>query len=349
MGQESTGKRLDSSGALRGGRLLARRRGTRVRAGLGPARGGPGQQGELGLVRGQDVGERNRGRVQPVRRRRVQDGGGPGGARRGEGGPDRVGRDLAADEHHVAGSDRQRPQGGRHGRGSRRRVRARGHGDQVLGPFIDHDQGDAGRARGDEQVGHVDPLGDEGGPRGGPEVVVAHRADERHERAEPRGRDRLVAALAAVMPGDVAAGHGLARAGQAGRDHDEVDVDGADDDDAAGRHVRTPGPCARPGSGNSVTPSTAAARPPHDRTKSSWTRRSTVPGRAARTRAIASSGGTPPSTSRQATAVPVRPRPPRQATTTRSPRADPGQHVVEGDPVGGRVAGARRGRERDGG
>ena len=61
-----------------------------------------------------------------------------------------------------------------------------------------------------QQAADIDALGLERRARLGPERVVADRADEERRRAEPRGRDRLVAALAAVMSREPAADDRLA-------------------------------------------------------------------------------------------------------------------------------------------
>ena len=79
----------------------------------------------------------------------------------------------------------------------------------------------------------IDALGDEGRPRVRPQPVVADRTHEPHRRAQARGGGGLVAALAAVMPGEGRPRHGLARRRQASDGRDEIDVDRADDDDAS--------------------------------------------------------------------------------------------------------------------
>ncbi len=143
------------------------------------------------------------------------------------------------------------------------------------------------------------------------EIVAPDGADEGDLRPEAGRGHGLVPALAAVMAGNVAAGHGLARPRQAGSDDHHVDVDRPDHDHATV---------------HDTSPRTA-----HDRTNASWAGRSTVPRRAARTAAIASPAPAPPSTRRQATTTrsPAASRPitasgPRRRS--RFPEADGGSH-----------------------
>ena len=101
---------------------------------------------------------------------------------------------------------------------------------------VDEDERDPRRLIGERpELGHVDALGFERGPRLRPERVVPDRADERGRRAEPGGRHGLVAALAAVMLGEPTPGHGLPRRRQPVDGHDEVDVDRPHDDDRVTR------------------------------------------------------------------------------------------------------------------
>jgi hypothetical protein len=60
------------------------------------------------------------------------------------------------------------------------------------------------------------------------ELVVADRADERRRDAEAGRRNRLIAALAAVVDRELGPGQGFARGGKAIRASDEIDVDGSD-------------------------------------------------------------------------------------------------------------------------
>jgi hypothetical protein len=88
---------------------------------------------------------------------------------------------------------------------------------------VDEDERDASRLAG--QVDGVSPrLAIESGlairPSRRPD-----RPDERGRGAEPSRRDRLVAALAAMVSREAPADHGLARAGQSLGGDDEVDVD----------------------------------------------------------------------------------------------------------------------------
>jgi hypothetical protein len=71
------------------------------------------------------------------------------------------------------------------------------------------------------------------------ERIAPDRPDEGDVRPEPRGRDRRVGSLAAVMPLVVAADHGLTGAGEPFDGNDQVDVDGPDDDDPAGHDAAT--------------------------------------------------------------------------------------------------------------
>ena len=114
----------------------------------------------------------------------------------------------------------------------------------------DHDDRDPGRlVLMNAQPGDIDLFRLEGRSRLVPESIVADRAHEQGRDAETGRRDRLIGALAAVMPGVGPAGDGLARLGQPpGSDH-EVDVDRADDDDPSGH-----------GTLNVMTPSTANHR-----------------------------------------------------------------------------------------
>ena len=117
--------------------------------------------------------------------------------------------------------------------GQQRCIGTAGHGDAVLAARVDQDERDAGGLILERsELGHVDAIGLERGSRLRPECVGTDRADERRSRTEPRGRHGLVAALAAVMLGEPAAGHGLPRRRQSIDGRDEVDVDRPDDDDA---------------------------------------------------------------------------------------------------------------------
>ncbi len=100
-------------------------------------------------------------------------------------------------------------------------VRAGGNRDEVLAPRIHGDDRDAGRRVVDRPEGrHVDLLGDERSSGGPTEIVPADRAHEGDARAQPRGRDRLVAALAPVMLLEGAARHRLARGRQSSHPND---------------------------------------------------------------------------------------------------------------------------------
>ncbi len=74
----------------------------------------------------------------------------------------------------------------------------------------------------------IDALGTQLVERGTPKIVDAHCTDERHRGAHPCGSHGLIRALAALVLGEDAAGHGLAALGQHGHRDDEVDVDGSD-------------------------------------------------------------------------------------------------------------------------
>ena len=199
--------------------------------------------GELAAIRRQHIHGAEVGRGETARRSRVQD-------RESAGPPGRVERrgharrgDLPADEHDIG---RQAPEPiQRLGDqvGSEPKVRTGRDADEVLGRGVDEDERDAGRGAGDRQrAREVDSLGLQAGPGVGPERVVADGRDEERGPAETRGRDRLVAAFAALMALERAAGHGLAGRRQPLPADDEVDIDGADDDDPAAHR------CARAGS-----------------------------------------------------------------------------------------------------
>ena len=72
--------------------------------------------------------------------------------------------------------------------------------------------------------------------------VVPDTADQRYLRAEPRGGDRLVRALAAGHAGEARATHRLPRPRQPLRPDDEVEVDRADDGQPGRSHAREPIP-----------------------------------------------------------------------------------------------------------
>ena len=114
-------------------------------------------------------------------------------------------------------------------------VGARGDGDLVLALRVDDDERHArGLAPERDDADRVDVLAAQVVDGGAPEVVVADRAHERDVRTGARRGHRLVGALPAGVTGVAAAGHRLARAGQPGGGDDQVDVDGADDEDASG-------------------------------------------------------------------------------------------------------------------
>ena len=108
--------------------------------------------------------------------------------------------DLVADQHDIVRREREPLE--RIADMDRRHhgVRAACHRDRVLAGFVDGDQRDAGRMPSSAaQPGTVDPFALE--RRAGllAERVVPDRTHEEGRHAEPSRRDRLVAALAAVM------------------------------------------------------------------------------------------------------------------------------------------------------
>ena len=213
-------------------RRRAGQRGATASAGIG---GGQGEQ--LAPVRADDVGRREDGPVDPVRRGRVEHRPGAVVATGAQRLANRCGRELVADEHDVTGVDADPVEGGLHGRRLERRVGAGRDRDEVLALAIDQDQGDAGRRlleRGEER--DVDAVRGEGGPGLGAEVVVAHGPDEQDRPPEPRRGHGLVPALAAVVALEDPAGDGLAGRREPLAANDQVDVDRADDDDPSAAH-----------------------------------------------------------------------------------------------------------------
>jgi hypothetical protein len=83
---------------------------------------------------------------------------------------------------------------------------------------------------------NIDGLVEQAGDRGLAQFVVADPGHERDLRPGPRRRDGLVGTLSALRPQEAAAGHGLARRGNAGPADDEIRVHASDDDDSGG-HV----------------------------------------------------------------------------------------------------------------
>ena len=149
-------------------------------------------------------------------------------------------RDLELDEHAVVG---ERLVVGE----DDAVVRARRDDDLVLAGVVDDDRGEARRAVRDPHAAHVDPLGRELAPAQLPVRVVPDRAEHAHARAEPRGRDGLVRALAAGDLGEPRAADRLARPRQPLGAQHEVDVDRADHGERR-RRVRPAGhpPILRP-------------------------------------------------------------------------------------------------------
>ena len=160
-------------------------------------------------------------------------------ARRELGRPrDRLGRDLLLAEDRVGVVEREilGPQLG---------VRARRDDDGRLPRRVDRDQRDPGRGvLGDPALldaGLTQPR-----ERLFGELVAPDAPDQRDLGPEPRRGDRLVRALAAGHAREARAAHRLARARQPLRLHDEVEVDRADDGEAA-RPCGEPNPmCIRP-------------------------------------------------------------------------------------------------------
>ncbi len=196
------------------------------------------QERELRLVRGEDVGQLERHRVQVVRGGRIQDrdrSGVPADLQRC---PDAVRGDLPGDEHDVARAGGKPRKGGLHSLPIHLAVRPGGDRDQVLAVRIDHDQRDSRGTPGHPQAGEVDPLDGQRGTRLGPHVVGADRAHERHPRPEPSGRGRPVSALTAGEAHEVGAGHRLAGTRKPSGGHDEVDVDRSDHQHPSACHER---------------------------------------------------------------------------------------------------------------
>ena len=195
---------------------------------------GPRQRLQLAAVRGQDVGQLQRGCPEAGGRRRVQDRGRAREPPQAERLVRRAGPDLVPDEHDVVGSERQPLQRPADLDRIEGHVRPAGDRDAVLAVAVDQDQGHAGRLVERDEPVQVDALGRERRARVLAERVAPDRADERDVRPEPGGRDGRVGALAAVVPLVAAADDGLAGAGQPLDGDDQVDVDGPDDDDPAG-------------------------------------------------------------------------------------------------------------------
>ena len=117
-------------------------------------------------------------------------------------------------------------------------IRAGGHGDQVLAPFVHENQGHARVARGvaQNQVdGDSFPLVVLDGLVA--EHVAAHLGHEGDFGAKPCGGHGLIGALAASRQHKLPAGHRFARLGQPrGLDH-HVGIGAADNDNAWGPHL----------------------------------------------------------------------------------------------------------------
>jgi hypothetical protein len=103
---------------------------------------------------------------------------------------------------------------------SRRLAPGRDH-DHVLPARIDENQRDAAFALITHHTAGVDPLALE---RSEHEFVPAYPADEPHPGAEPRGRYRLIRALAARDPLEHRVGHRLTGTRQPLAARDQVDV-----------------------------------------------------------------------------------------------------------------------------
>ncbi len=115
-------------------------------------------------------------------------------------------------------------------------VGAGGDDDRVLAAaLLDDDQRDAALALVAHHARGVDAVALQ---RAQHELVGADAPDEAHPRAEPRGGEGLVGALAASDAFELGVGDGLAGARQALAARDEVNVRGAHDGDAGGdRHA----------------------------------------------------------------------------------------------------------------
>ena len=99
-------------------------------------------------------------------------------------------------------NDLRRTDDRRRGRGQGQlAVRAGGDDDRVLPAVVDRDDRRTGRGVRGRDQGEVDAGAAEGVPEQGTAVVVAERGDHRRACTGPRGRDRLVGALAARPSG----------------------------------------------------------------------------------------------------------------------------------------------------
>jgi len=131
-----------------------------------------------------------------------------------------------------------------HGASRRRRahvgVGPRDDDDLVLTVVRDEDQRDPGLA----SSGHVElnACADEAGKSLVGKGIVADRADHADTGAELRGRNRLVCALAAGIPGEARSGHRLTCARQRADPRDEVEVDRSDDGELDGHLTTLIGP-----------------------------------------------------------------------------------------------------------
>ena len=189
---------------------------------LGPA----AEQGKFGFIGHHNAGQRRHGRGVGEEGRGVEHAGDaavPGQFERAAAGG--LGDFLLHQQHIAAGHARHRGLGigGRHGA-----IGARQHGNAVLAGRIDKDHGNAGGLGGAAHLGQIDPGALEQLQSRRGKAVLPHGRDMAHLGAGTPRRQRLVGALATGRHGEGAAGHSLARLGQARHGADLIKIGGAE-------------------------------------------------------------------------------------------------------------------------
>jgi hypothetical protein len=181
---------------------------------------------ELAAIRRQQIREPERRAIEATGRGGIEDRARPGGPGGLEGGPRGRRRNLVADEDDIVGPDGESGKSGGDVRRADSRIGARRHGDHVLARPVDQDQGDAGRGiRDAPQLGNADAFGREARGSRRTERILADRAHEFHDCAQPPRGHGLIRSLATLVLLERAAAHGLSRGRKVGNAHDEIDID----------------------------------------------------------------------------------------------------------------------------